>query len=274
MRTFGLGGDSEIHLDDENHDTGLWLGPRRLVPVSLLAQDHEAPVLEALQRQTRQEFPNHLSTRFAWQAGNGEADGLNLRPTETRLLAKLTASPQPLDTLLTGAAEFGTLNGLVSRGAAAVAGFTPSDAMHVIGEQDNWNREAAGLAASIFARLRNRKGIPIAASVESLCLAIKNQLMLQSGEAILNAMLQEDEVPLGPGAMLLLQRSLRQSKGFAQISVSLDRPLVGLGASAGIYYPQIGEMLKSECLIPARCRCRQRHWCGDCRCSHQTYLRS
>ena len=250
MRTFGLGGDSEIHLDDENHDTGLWLGPRRLVPVSLLAQDHEAPVLEALQRQTRQEFPNHLSTRFAWRAGNGEADGLNLRPTEARLLAKLTGTPQPLDTLLTGAAEFGTLNGLVSRGAAVVAGFTPSDAMHVIGEQENWNRTAAELAASIFTRLRNRKGTPIAASMESLCHAVKTQLMLQSGEAILNAMLQEDEVPLGPGAMLLLQRSLRQSKGFAQISVSLDRPLVGLGASAGIYYPQIGEMLKSECLIP------------------------
>ena len=46
MRTTGLGGDSEVHLVTEGLTGGLRLGPRRLMPVSLLAVDH-GPMVHA-----------------------------------------------------------------------------------------------------------------------------------------------------------------------------------------------------------------------------------
>ena len=50
MRTTGLGGDSEVHLLTEGLEGGLRLGPRRLIPVSLLAVDHGPMVHAALDR--------------------------------------------------------------------------------------------------------------------------------------------------------------------------------------------------------------------------------
>ncbi|MCX7286775.1 MAG: hydantoinase/oxoprolinase family protein, partial [Rhodobacterales bacterium] len=50
MRTTGLGGDSEVHLVTEGLTGGLRLGPRRLMPVSLLAMDHGPMVHAALDR--------------------------------------------------------------------------------------------------------------------------------------------------------------------------------------------------------------------------------
>ncbi|MEO5614379.1 MAG: hydantoinase/oxoprolinase family protein, partial [Cypionkella sp.] len=50
MRTSGLGGDSDVHLITEGLLGGMRLGPRRLIPVSLLASEHGAMVHAALDR--------------------------------------------------------------------------------------------------------------------------------------------------------------------------------------------------------------------------------
>ena len=70
--------------------------------------------------------------------------------------------PQPLDRLLASTAQNATLARLVSRGLVHVAGFTPSDAAHVLGKQANWNAAAARLGAELFARKRDGRGQPIA----------------------------------------------------------------------------------------------------------------
>ena len=53
------------------------------------------------------------------------------------------ASPPPADP---------ALDRLVARGLVQVAGFTPSDAAHVLGRQGQWSREGAVLAGAAFKR--------------------------------------------------------------------------------------------------------------------------
>ncbi|GAB1364733.1 hypothetical protein MASR1M32_39690 [Rhodobacter sp.] len=85
MRTSGLGGDSEVHLITEGLKGGLRLGPRRLIPVSLLAAEHGAMVHAALERWLTTETAGEMDGRFAipmtqaggqagaWPARNGGA---------------------------------------------------------------------------------------------------------------------------------------------------------------------------------------------------------
>ncbi|MEM9279145.1 MAG: hydantoinase/oxoprolinase family protein, partial [Pseudomonadota bacterium] len=250
MHTFGLGGDSAVSVDDEAN-TKLKLGPRRQIPLSLLAEEYPDLVMQELERQSGLENPTQHCCRFAFRtAGMGNKAG-GLKATETKLYQRLTDRPQPLDTFLKGASEAGTLNRLVSRGLAQVSGFTPSDAMHVLGLQNNWNADAAKLAAGIFCRMKDRFGQPIAASAETLSLTVKDQLTIQSCDVILKTCSTEDGINIGPGASELISRALSRVSGFVKFNVSLDRPLVGLGASAGTYYPAIGERLGTECLVPA-----------------------
>ncbi len=249
MHTFGLGGDSVVDVDDAN-STKIKLGPRRQIPISLLTIEHEEAVMLQLKRQAQMEYPNHLCARFAYKLGGSEKRVGGLKATELKLFEKLTDIPQPLDQVLKGASEGGTLVKLVSRGLVQVSGFTPSDAMHVLGLQNNWNSEAARLAASILCRVRDRFAKPIAGDADELCKNIKAQLTAQSCDVILQTCMAEDGIKLGEGAKELIAQSLDKQSGFVSFSLKLDRPLVGLGASAKVYYPAIGERLSSKCHVP------------------------
>ncbi len=249
MYTYGLGGDSVVEVDDSN-ETRVKLGPRRQIPLSLLAVDYPDLVIGELKKQQMVEYPNHLHGRFVLRVAHMEHMAGGLKATEAKLYAKLTPEPQALANVLKGASEVGTLNRLVSRGLAQVSGFTPSDAMHVLGLQDNWNGEAASIAAGIYARLRDRFGDQIAKTPEALCENIKHQLTVQSGNVILDTCLAEDGVTIGEGARMLIARSLDKQERLVNFSLRLDRALVGLGASAACYYPAIGERLMSDCHIP------------------------
>ncbi len=249
MHTFGLGGDSVVEIDDTTN-TKVKLGPRRQVPISLLAVDYEQEVVGALKRLAQIDYPTHLCVKFAHRIKGAENRIGGLKPTEVKLFEKLTDKPQPLDTLLKGASEEGTLTKLVSRGLVQVSGFTPSDAMHVLERQNNWNAEAATLAANVLYRVRDRFAQAIALSGAGLCENIKKQLTAQSCNVILQTCMAEDGIKVGEGAAELIARSLDRQSGFVKFSLNLDRPLVGLGASAKVYYPEIGDRLSSECLVP------------------------
>src|SRR5690606_8583688 len=49
----------------------------------------------------------------------------------------------------------------------------------------------------------------------------------------------------------LVQRALDGEAGIGVVRIGLDRPLVGLGASAPLHYAGLGERLGTQCFIPA-----------------------
>ena len=249
MHTFGLGGDSEVHFDEESK-TGFRLGPRRVVPVSLLAMDHDELVTRELDRQLSADRHNSLFGKFAWSNMREGSALPELKATEKKLFERLTKTPQALDTLLKGASEQGTLNRLVSRGLAQTSGFTPSDAMHAAGFQGNWDIESAKKVAQILLKHKDRFGNVITQQVEDFCWRVKDQLTRQSTDVIIETCMKENGLTIGPGAKAMLDRALEGEKGYVQFGLSLDRMLVGLGASAATYYPAIGMRLATECDVP------------------------
>jgi N-methylhydantoinase A/oxoprolinase/acetone carboxylase beta subunit len=251
MRTHGLGGDSEITLEGGGLEPQLTLGPRRILPLALAAELHGDIVMEALDRQLKQENPGRSDGRFVLRTGLADRYAAGLSPAEAALYDKLTSLPQPLDRLLNSATQNAAIARLVSRGLALVCGFTPTDAQHVLGRQSNGNKDAAEKGATLFARKRDGRGRPIASGASEISERVVVQLERRSAELVLETAFAESGFE-GPAtvAHATIQSALDGNHGIARLNVSLDRPVIGLGASASLVYPGVGSLLSTDAIIP------------------------
>jgi N-methylhydantoinase A/oxoprolinase/acetone carboxylase beta subunit len=251
MRTFGLGGDSEVALEDGGLRPRILLGPRRLVPLALAGVAHRDAVFGGLERQLRAPNPGRMDGRFALRTGVPDRLAAGLTGPEARLYDLIGAVPLPLDTLLTSTARNATLNRLVSRGLVHISGFTPSDAAHTLGKQANWNAETARSGAELFARKRDGHGQQIAQTPEALAERVLSALTRWSAEKILETAFAEDGLDgAATVAHALVQRAVDAHAGIARLSVALDRPVIGLGASAPLHYAGLPPLVGNDCLVP------------------------
>jgi N-methylhydantoinase A/oxoprolinase/acetone carboxylase beta subunit len=251
MRTFGLGGDSEVALKDGFLAPRLLLGPRRLVPLALAGMAHGEAVSSELERQLRASHPSRMDGRFALRTGLPEKLAAGLSSPEAALYRKIGPVPRPLDDLLSSNSQNATLDRLVARGLARIVGFTPSDAAHVVGRQDNWNAAAARLGAELFARRRDGRGQPVAAGPEELAERVLAAVTRASAEAILETAFAEDGLD-GPATVAhsLVQRAVDGDSRITRLSLGLDRPVVGLGASARLHYAELPGLFGASCIVP------------------------
>ncbi|HWK69062.1 MAG TPA: hydantoinase/oxoprolinase family protein [Rhizobiaceae bacterium] len=252
MRTFGLGGDSEVSLGDGGPGARLLLGPRRLVPLSLLAMVHGETVTGELERQLLAPSPGRMDGRFALRTGVPDRLAAGLAGSEARLYDQIRTVPRPLDRLLASTAQNATLARLVARGLVHVSGFTPSDAAHVLGLQTNWDPAAARLGAQLFARRRDGRGQPVDTTAEAIAARVLAALTRLSAEAILETAFAEDGLDgAATVAHALVQRAVDGHGGIARLAVALDRPVIGLGASASLHYAALPQLVGNKCLVPA-----------------------
>jgi N-methylhydantoinase A/oxoprolinase/acetone carboxylase beta subunit len=251
MRTTGLGGDSEVHLITEGLDGGLRLGPRRMIPVSLLAMEHGAWVHAALDRALASDVVGEHDGRFVVPMA-GQTAGISAR--EAQVLARIT-KPMPLAAALTSRLEFAALERLVARGLVMIAGVTPSDASHVLGRLDAWDAVAAEKAVRLLAKRRNGRGDRFAPDAATLAQGIVDQLTAQTVDCLLEAAVGEDaafdgESAEGLARHVLMKAGLRHHKGVVELTARLGVPVIGLGASAPSYYGAVGERLGCQMILP------------------------
>jgi N-methylhydantoinase A/oxoprolinase/acetone carboxylase beta subunit len=251
VHTFGLGGDSEIHVEDGALDPVLRLGPRRLLPLSLLEMLFPNQIVPHLKRQIDASFSGRLDGRFAVRAGLPEDQCRGLSRSQADLFARIGDEPVPLDRLLRSTSEVATLDRLAARGLVLVAGFTPTDAGHVEGRFSHWHKSAAELGAALFARRKDGRGRPLAISPAELARNVADRLNRLSAERVLETGLAADGLA-DPRLLAspLVRRALDRSGHFVRTALLLDRPVIGLGAGAASVYPGAGALLATEAVIP------------------------
>lgn len=249
MRTTGLGGDSEVHFVSAGLRGGVTLGPRRVVPVSLLAVEAPEVVLPTLEAQMRTTTPGEHDGRFVRGVAGIHAGGLGAR--EEDLLGRIGHDVHPLGAVLRTRMEQGALKRLVARGLVQVSALTPSDASHVLGKLDAWDAQAARLACQLFARRRTGAGEVLATTPQQMAQMIVDQLTHQTGQALLQAALAQDGLDEGLASHVLLQKALSAHHGAMRLDAGLAVPVIGLGASAATYYPAVGKLMGTEMILPA-----------------------
>lgn len=251
MRTTGLGGDSEVHLVTEGLKGGLRLGPRRLMPVSLLAVDYGPMVHAALDRWLSGDAVGEMDGRFVVPM-TGQRGGLNAR--ELAVLERI-AQPMTMAASLTSRLEVAALERLVARGLVMIAGVTPSDAAHVLGRLDSWDSAAAEKALRLIAKRRTGAGERFATGPELFAQAVVDQLTQQTVDCLLEAAFGEDAGFPGAESQSLARHALTRAglaghRGVLEVDIRLGVPVIGLGASAPSYYGAVGERLHCETILP------------------------
>jgi N-methylhydantoinase A/oxoprolinase/acetone carboxylase beta subunit len=253
MHTTGLGGDSQVHFLSEGLSGGVTLGPRRRVPVSLIAQDAPVVVLAALERQLSATLPGEYDGQFVRLVHGVSSEGLSAR--EASLLDRIGDDVHPLNNILQTRIEAPALRRLVDRGLVQIAALTPSDAAHVLGLANVWNTQAARMALTLFGRRRTGAGEQLAPDPEVMARIIIDQLTHQTSAALLECAFTEEADPFGgdPATLAqhtLMQRGLRGHSELIRINSGLAVDVIGLGASAPTYYPAVGEMLGCQMILP------------------------
>jgi N-methylhydantoinase A/oxoprolinase/acetone carboxylase beta subunit len=148
-------------------------------------------------------------------------------------------------------ADISALRALITMGWVRQIGFTPTDAAHVLGECADWDAEAAETAAILMARQRDGSGQSVRPDAGSFCQWAIETLIETSSHHVLNAALSHDQLPtVDPNTNPIASAGLARHSGASTIKLGLGLPLVGLGASASVYYPEIGRRLSVNAIVP------------------------
>ncbi len=247
--TFGLGGDSEVRLEDrttraKGPGPEPVIGPRRMTPLALLAADQPALVHRTLDRRVPPLRKN--DTVFAVATGRG----VPVNSRQRRILDGLGDGWLPVDEVATTNLETSALRALVAAGSVRLAGFTPTDAAGVLGLHDAGDVAAAIKAAELLAVAPDGSPDPALPDGASLARLTIDTLVRRSAQAVLSACLTIDGFPAATVESALVQRALDGHDGATAVTVGVAGPLVGLGASAATYYPAVAALLGADSIIP------------------------
>lgn len=253
MRTSGLGGDSQVHVLGQGLAGGVHLGPKRVLPVSLMAALAPESVLPVLDQQARSDVPGEHDGRFLRRVG-GAMVGHGLEALEAGLMERIGDYIRPVSAVIRTRMENTALGRLIDRGLVQVSGVTPSDAAHVLGLLDAWDGKGARLALGNLARRRRGNGEVLAPSAEAMAQIIIDQLTQQTMDSLLEvAFVEDSRFQENPGVLArheLFQAGLSSHSGFIALQARLNVDVVGLGASAPTYYPAVGKRLGCRMLLP------------------------
>ena len=253
VRTCGLGGDSQVQLDRHGRVS---VGRRKAMPLSLLA--HRFPeALAALRALSANKRPPPFAPQFIYR--NPGRDPLaHLDSIEQRVWAALTSAPRRLDEVARTSQGVEAARRLVDRGLATLAAFTPSDAMHVLGRQQDWNAEAARLGAAILATEEcNAAARTVADTPEQWSERIYEHVVREAARVVIECALAHDpgvearNARWGPlGALIEEVIAGRRFSKLIDATFRLAKPLIAIGAPAGAYYPEVARRLGAELLVP------------------------
>ncbi|MEM8626491.1 MAG: hydantoinase/oxoprolinase family protein, partial [Pseudomonadota bacterium] len=247
MHTVGLGGDSAVRVVNDGLSWSLTLGPQRQLPLSLAAMDHGPVIMRSLRQQLARDRP-------------GEHDGLFIMPTgaadntDDALIARLAAlkAPLPLADAVSSRRELPRIWAAVARGHVRIAGVTPSDASHVLGTHTAWSQEAATLGLEVLAKRRDARGDAVAPDAATMAARVVDTLHRRSAQEIMDVALAEDGLPAhSDGAAAAVYAAARTGHaGHVAMNMALRTPIIAVGASDTVYYPQIAAHLSSEAIVP------------------------
>jgi len=247
ISTFGLGGDSYIQV---SKDQKLIIGPKRVWPLSVTASKY--PILiEELKKvdPNRQIINSQPIDCFMLVKKPVHKDQWN--QTEWSIISALEESAHNIFALAEKVGRDPNLLPLKDLERAQVIGrisFTPTDLLHVLNTFTDYNVAAAQEGARILAQKMRLEPDEFAAKVLSeiqaaLCMTILQSFAYREGLRI--------KLSSEASVSFLLSSLLHgdHKRGFKS-GITLEYPIVALGAPVSGYLPAIGSTLNTPVLIP------------------------
>ncbi len=247
IRTAGLGGDSLIEFIKGE----FFIGPKRVAPIAWLGQMHPG-TKEALQF-LNQNLNRHTTTTRKMQilALTGSVKKLELTPMEKKIVSLLSTRPHSIDELVkkTGVLADISLplqrleeNFIVQR-----CGLTLTDLLHITGQFTKWDTKMAQEYCRMFCFL-TKKQMPeltqhlLDMGVKLLTLELlKRQLDDETDPEAINSC---------PVCKVLIENLLNNKNSNYEVSITLKRPVIGIGAPTKFFLSQAVKPLNAKAIIP------------------------
>jgi N-methylhydantoinase A/oxoprolinase/acetone carboxylase beta subunit len=250
IETVGLGGDSQVSFDRERR---LQIGPRRVVPVSMLAAEHPRvhEQLDRLAGADDLDRTNSACLEFYFRLADAEG---RLEEQEKRILAALADGPLSRLALTAAAnvplASLLRARRLVQIGAVGVSALTPTDALHCLCLYEEYDKAAAKKTMAIFAELLGEPAGELAARIrEEVSRRVATHI---AAVALARQERGEAGVFETPTASALLETAMigHDTAELMEVRLHCRRPIVAIGAPVAAYLPRAAELLHAELLIP------------------------
>ena len=232
METSAMGGDSHIWVQSGNIN----IGPRRVIPLCRAAVIYP-DFMNTLKKRwipDRLKLDEHIqATKFFVRT---EQKPVNLSREEGELLALIRNEPLSLKDVYWDRNILPSkrvMNSLIQKRLVQVIGFTPTDALHVLGEYDEWDAEASEIGATLLA---NFMGI----DRYEFCLKVK-LLFARNMARDLIAFLME-------GVDRAEVKKMLEGNFFARLKV--DIPVVLLGGPVRAYVDELKKLIDAEIFVP------------------------
>jgi len=254
VRTFGLGGDSQIGFDREAR--GLSVGPLRVLPLARLAVEFEQSK-SVLEKQLEHGWARTHDGQFAMLRAKAPA---GLTGQQKEICSALENGPVALQELFNDQTLDRAMNALVRRGVVQLCGFTPTDACHVLGVVDHWDSEASVLGAKLLARYSkenlgaeyadektfSQHAVQLVADLSAMSIV---ETLLQSPDGVKRSTYGVPASGLTPSQLMLLRKTFSQEDAALQLSATIQQPIVALGAPVQAYYPATAKCLNTRAVL-------------------------
>ncbi|MDK9708027.1 MAG: hydantoinase/oxoprolinase family protein [Desulforhopalus sp.] len=230
MRTAGIGGDSHVHVSERGE---LSIGPNRVTPLAMNC-DGQYPPTDWLGVDTRSRL---IVLR---------PEAMNLAPegeltTLLRETGRMTPAAIRERTGLGGIPLDVQLEHLTRKNLIFECGFTPTDALHVLGTISLGDRDAALAGATILGRALG------------LSPGEFSEMVLARTEELIENMIIDYVIERSWQNSLAGFIASRKNHPVLGVDFSIKIPLIGIGAAARFLLPRVAERLHTTVSFPENC---------------------
>ena len=235
MESSPNGGDSHVWFHKST-----WIGPRRVIPLCLAAVYYPnfKDKLEKNPVPLRTMLNEHIQpTKFFVSTG---VEPINPTESETKLLEYIKDEPLSINEILNKMKRFpspAVLDSLIQQRVIQAIGFTPTDALHVLGDYTEWDVEASQIGAKKLSRFTQT-------GVYAFCRNVKQQVAKNIAYSLMSFILE------GRGKEGI--EKMFEKEVPAQYKVNI--PIVLLGAPVKAYYEELKALIDAEIIIPEQAR--------------------
>lgn len=232
METSALGGDSQVWVKNKN----LFIGPRRVIPLCLAAEQHPY-FIDKLKRciipSRRSLDMNIQPARFYIRTG---FEPIELDEFETEVLRAIGNEPLNTEEIASSSRRYpssGILDALISKRLIQPIGFTPTDALHILGEYTRWDTEASMIGAGQLSHLMKKDALGFA-------FAVKEKMSRNIAFDLMSFLLKDVD-----------RKGIEQIvNGEFPARFKLEMPVVMLGGPVGSFKEDLYKIVDADIWIP------------------------
>jgi len=231
METSATGGDSHIWLKGDRIN----VGPRRVIPLCRASAIYPEFREKLKHNRVAKGYlcENIQVTKFFVRTGFRP---IELKAGEREIYRHIGNEPVSFGDLLIALKKRPSpsmLDSLIQKRLIQAIGFTPTDALHVLGEYTEWDVEAARIGAHMLGR-------PLKLSPEALSAEVKSRVARNIAEDLIAYLIEG--MPRNEIDRVLM------GKNFTRFRVEI--PVILLGGPVGAYVEDLRKLINAEFIVP------------------------